>query len=310
MTSLTYAFWVWTPETNRWVNPKYSVKDTPQAQLEFSLESYKAKDYEKAINELSKLIKYYPKAKEAAEAQYYIGKSWEDQGQLYKAFKAYQVVIDKYPFSERNSEIVATQYQTGERLMDGRDKRSKFVTVVIGSEYDVVEVFRTVIKNAPYGKLAAPAQYKIGLYLEGKGMFQEARDEFEKVINDYPDSEWVKAARYQIAVVDSKRSTPAQYDQNVTKAAVDEFKEFVKSYPDAELSDKAKAEIDGLRDKEAENNYVIAEFYEKQKNYKSAKIYYNILVEEYNTSRWAVKAMEKLRQIDLKILKEEKKRKS
>jgi len=295
-----YAFWVWTPETGKWINPKWDVKDTPQEQLEFALESYKAKDYEKANNEFQKLIKHYPKAREAAEAQYYIGQSLEDQGQFYKAFKAYQMVIEKYPFSERSPQIVEKQYQIGEKLLEGQGKRSKFVTVVIGSEYDVVDVFRTVIKNAPYGKLAAPSQYKIGLYLQEKGMFQESRDEFEKVINDYPDSEWVKAAKYQIALVDSQRSTPAEYDQNVTKSAVEEFKEFVTLYPDAELSDKAKEHINVLKEKEAENNFLIARFYEKQKNYKAARVYYDTIIKEYAFSPLATKAVEKLRELDLK----------
>jgi len=37
ITSQPVAFWVWTPETNKWVNPKYSVKGTPQEQLEVGL---------------------------------------------------------------------------------------------------------------------------------------------------------------------------------------------------------------------------------------------------------------------------------
>ena len=69
-------------------------------------------------------------------------------------------------------------------MLNGEGAKSKFVSTVIGSDYDIVEIFRTVIKNAPYGDYASIAQYKIGLYLQGKQMYQEARDEFEKVIND------------------------------------------------------------------------------------------------------------------------------
>ncbi|MBZ0166040.1 MAG: outer membrane protein assembly factor BamD, partial [Candidatus Omnitrophica bacterium] len=157
-----------------------------------------------------------------------------------------------------------------------------------------------VIKNAPYGKLAAVAQYKIGLYLMEKGMYPEARDELEKVLNDYPDSEWVKAAQYQIAVADSKRSVNAGYDQRITQSAKEEFEEFLDIYPDAELSEKAKAEIDRLKDKEAQNNYGIAQFYEKQKQFDSAKIYYQIVVDEYPTSKWSSKSLNKIRELNQK----------
>ncbi|MFA5088180.1 MAG: outer membrane protein assembly factor BamD [Candidatus Omnitrophota bacterium] len=295
-----FSSWIWTPETNRWVNPKYSVKDTPKEQLEYALGFFAAQDYKQASDELNKLIKYYPRAREAPEAQFYLGLILEEQGQFYKAFKSYQLIIEKYPFSERSADIVKRQYEIGNKLMEGGG-RNKFVNMIVGGDYDVVEIFRMVIKNAPYGALAASAQYKIGLYLQGKEMFQEARDEFEKTINDYPDSDWAKAAKYQIAISDAKRSTDPQYDQQITKTAVQELKNFVKEYPDAELSGQAQAQIDSLREKEAENNFLIARFYEKQKNYESAKIYYGVIVKDYQNTSWSAKALGKIQEINAKI---------
>ncbi len=290
-----FAFWIWTPETNRWTNPKYDVKDDPEEQLTFAKGFSAAKDYKKAVQEFEKLIRHYPKSREAAEAQYLIGRCYEDQIRPYEAFKSYQKVVDKYPFSDRFTEIVERQFKIGERLLNGEGKSGKFVSTLLGSDYDVIETFRTVIKNAPYGQYAAPAQYQIGLYLSEKGLFQEARDEFEKVVNDYPNSDWVKAAKYQIALVDAKRSTEAQYDQKVTKTAVEEFKEFVKIYPDAELSEKAQAQINDLREKEAENHFLIAKYYEKTKKYKAAKLYYETVMKDYQNTSWAAKASERLR---------------
>ncbi len=296
----SFAFWMWTPETNKWVNPKYDVKETPEEQLIFSKQFYDTKDYKKAVTEFEKLIRSYPKSKEAAEAQFYIGLCFEDQGRVYEAYKAYQKVVEKYPFSERSSEVVDRQYKIGERMLEGEGKKGKFVSTIVGGEYEVIDVFRTVIKNAPYGKNAAPAQYKIGLYLKEKKMYQEARDEFEKVVNDYPTSEWVKAATYQIALTDAHRSSEAQYDQKVTQVAVEELKEFTKAYPDAELSQKAQDEIQGLRNKEAENNFLVGRFYEKQKKYESAKIYYEMIIRDFQGSPSAGKAKERLQMMESK----------
>ena len=289
------AFWVWTPETNKWTNPKLSVKETPEEQLKYAHQFREAKQYKEATREFEKLIRHYPRAREASEAQFYIGICYEDQDLLYRAFKEYQTVIDKYPFSNLAEEVVKHQYDIGEELLEGRSKKNKFVQAVMGTNYNVIDVFRAVIKNAPYGQWAAPSQYKIGLYLMENGLFDEARDEFEKVINDYPASEWVKAAKYQIAAADSKRSTSAQYDQKITQSAVKEFKDFVEVYPDAELTDEAKGQIQGLREKEAHNHFVVAEFYQKQKNIKAAKIYYEAIVKDYSTTSWAKKALQKIR---------------
>lgn len=291
------AFWIWTPETHKWTNPKYAVKETPQEQLKAGFDLYEAEDCKQAMVEFQKLIKHYPRSREAPDAQYHIGLCFEKQDKLYQAFKEYQTVIDKYPFSELAAEIVKKQYDLGVRFLEGKLNRGKFVDAISGADYNVIDIFKAVIKNAPYGELAAPSQYKIGLYLQEKRLYQEARDEFEKVINDYPDSEWAKAAKYQIAVVDSRRSTDAQYDQKVTKASIEEFNDFVESYPDAELSKEAKEQIQELREKEAENNFVVAEFYEKQKNYTAAKVYYQVVVDNFNNSSWAPKALKKIREM-------------
>jgi outer membrane protein assembly factor BamD len=288
------AFWVWTPETNKWENPKYVVKATPQDQLKYAMEFYLAGDFPSAIREFTKLIKHYPRAREAAEAQFQIGETQYAMGELMKAYKSYQVVIDKYPFSERAPDIVNKQFDIGNDILNGKNSKNKFMQIVSGSDYDPIEVFRAVIKNAPYGPQAAHAQYKIGLYLMGKGLYQEARDEFEKTMNDYPASEWARAAKYQIALADAQRSSSAAYDQKVTEVAIQEFKDFVKEHPDAELSQDAKGQIQNLREKEAESQYVIAAFYEKQKKWDAAKVYYNSVISDYKDTSWAKKSAEQL----------------
>ncbi|MDP8212207.1 MAG: outer membrane protein assembly factor BamD [Candidatus Zapsychrus exili] len=291
-----YAFWMWTPETNKWVNPKYAVKDTPQEQLEYSLEFYKVKEYEDASRELKKLLKHYPRARQAPEAQYYLGMVFEGQSKPYLAFKEYQMVIDKYPFSDLSSEIIKKQYDLGIALLEGEFAHGAFFNV-FADDHDVIDIFRAVIKNAPYGDLASTSQYKIGLYLQEKGLYQESRDEFEKVINDYPDSEWAKAAKYQIAKSDAERSAAAPYDQKITQAAVEGFEDFLKDNPDAELSKDAKEKIGQLREKEAENSFITANFYAKQSNYKAAKIYYRVVIDEYPDSKWAKEALKKIQEV-------------
>jgi outer membrane protein assembly factor BamD len=290
----SHAFWVWTPETNKWINPKYSVKDTPMEQLEVAKHLLDQKDYAPAIKEFQKLVKNYPKAREAAEAQYYIGMAQETMGDYYQGFKSYQAVIDKYPFSERAAEIVERQFNIAVSLMEGKYNKSKWAQIVTGGDYQVIEIFRQVIKNAPYGKFAPEAQYKIGLYLKEKQLYQEARDEFEKTINDYPNTEWAKAAKYQIALTDSLRAPNIQRNQQTTSTAVSEFKDFIDQHPDTELSGKAKTQMNKLRESEAENNFLVAEFYVKQKNFKAARIYFNTIVDDYSDTSWNKKALERI----------------
>jgi len=295
--SPVHAFWIWTPESGKWVNPKYGVKQTPAEQLDFANDFFELGKYEDALREYKKLLKNYAKAREAAEAQFAIGRTWEEMKKYWRAVEEYQKVVDRYPFSDLGPKVVERQYVIANLFLEGKAKDREFAKSLLGTDYQIPDVFIKVIKNDPYGSYAPASQYKIGLFHLEKKEYQQARDAFEKTVNDYPDSKWAESARYQIAVADSRRSVGAQYDQQTTTIAVQGFEDYVKANPDSQLSASAKAQIDALRLKEAENNFVVGEYYGKTKKYKSARIYWQTVVTQYADTPWAAKAAEKLKTI-------------
>ena len=293
-----YSYWIWTPKTNKWVNPKTAVKSTPKEQFEYAMGFYDAKSYDEAKREFKKLIRNYPKSLEAAESQYYLGLTEENQDNLYEAFQAYQKVIDTYPFSSRIQEIIERQYKIGEAFMSGYKRKALGVALPV--ENPSIEIFTKVVENSTYGPLAAKAQYKLGLVLKSLGRYYEAEDAFNKVIASYADSEWVEAAKFQIASCRASVSRGSDYDQGATKEAKDKFEQFVREHPDAVLSREAEKSIDELKEKEAQSSYNIGLFYEKQGAYASARVYYNDIVDKYPRSKWAAKALERLGILDKK----------
>ncbi|MBM3255678.1 MAG: outer membrane protein assembly factor BamD [Candidatus Omnitrophica bacterium] len=290
--SPAYPYWIWTPKTGKWINPKTAVKSTPKEQLDFAKGLYDIKKYEDAKREFKKLLRSYPKSAEAAESQYYLGIIEEAQGNLYEAYLAYQKVIDKYPFSERIQEIIGREYKIAEAFMAGEKRKALGVQLPV--ENPSIEIFTKVIDNSTYGPLASAAQYKLGLVLKGLMRYYEAEEAFNKVISNYPDSEWAEAARFQIASCRASLSRSSDYDQGATREAKEKFENFVREHPDAQLSRDAEKNIEQLREKEAESNYNIARFYEKQKDYTAARIYYNDVINNYSFSPWAAKCLERL----------------
>ncbi len=140
----------------------------------------------------------------------------------------------------------------------------------------------------------------MGLVLKSLLRYYEAEEAFNKVISNYPDSEWVEAAKFQIAACRAAVSRSPDYDQGATQEAKQKFEEFVKEHPEAVLSRDAQKNIDQLKEKEAQSNYNIGRFYEKQKANEAAKIYYNDTVNNYSDSVWAAKSLERLRIMEKK----------
>jgi len=293
-----YSYWLWTPKTGKWTNPKTAVKPNPKEQFAFAKTFYDEKKYEDAKREFKKLLRTYPKSFEASESQYYLGLVEEEQGNLYKAYLAYQKVIDKYPFSQRIQEIIEREYKIGEAFMSGEKRKAMGVPLPV--ENPSIEIFTKVIENSTYGPLAAKTQYKLGLVLKSLLRYYEAEEAFNKVISNYPDSEWVEAAKYQIASCRAAVSRGPDYDQGAAKEAKEKFEEFVREHPDAILSRDAEKNIEQLKEKEAESNYDIGRFYEKQKAYEAAKIYYNDIIYNYPHSVWAARALERMQVLEKK----------
>ena len=292
------AYWIWTPKTGKWINPKTLPKDNPKEQFAYAKEFFDINKYEDAKREFRKLLKAYPKSAEAAESQYYLGLAEERQGKLYEAYQAYQLVIVKYPFSERIQEIIELEYKIAERFMGGEKRKALGVTLPVDNP--AIKIFGKVVENSTYGPLAPKAQYKLGLVLKGLMRYYEAEEEFGKVVSRYPDSEWAGAAKFQIASCRAALSKGFAYDQGSAQEAKEQFEDFVREHPDAVLSLDAEKNIAQIREKEAEASYNIAVFYEKQKAFDSARIYYNNIITEYVQSPWALQAAARLQIMEQK----------
>jgi len=298
-TNPVFSFWIWSPKDKTISHPKNVVAHSAGEQLSYALDLYNNKNLELAIREFKNLIRVYPKAKEAAEAQYYLGRAYEDLGKLYHAYQNYQKVVEKYPFSERLDEVVEREYKIGEKYLESflNKKSSAIWQEIVGREYTPVEIFRSIVDNDPYGEYAPISQYKIGIFLREIGQLNAAIVEFQRVVDEYSDTEWAEAAGYQIALSQADRSLKPDYDQETTQDAIKEFEDFIQEHPNVELTSDAEDQIMRLQDKEIESEFRAAEFYERQKQYSAAKIYYQDIVDKFPRSIWAEKAVEKLEEL-------------
>src|SRR3989338_2703448 len=140
----SFPYWIWTPQTKKWMNPKYAPKDTPKEQLMYALDLFETADYRKALDEFKKVVSYFRRSEAAAEAQYYIGRCHEELQNPYQAFEAYQSVIDNYPFSQRIDEIIKREYDIAEKLFQG--EKVKYVGLSFKAVPEqIIEIYKKVV---------------------------------------------------------------------------------------------------------------------------------------------------------------------
>jgi outer membrane assembly lipoprotein YfiO len=290
------AYWLWTPETKKFVNPKYAVKDNPKDQYDWAMSFYEAKDYTRAAAEFEKLTKNFEYSEYAAKAQYYTGLCYENMGKFYMAFQNYQKTIDNFPHIENMDEIIAREFNIA-NIYAVKESPKVLGTDIMTSIDRAIEIYKKVVDNSPYGKLADEAQFKMGLALKKAERYDEAIAAFQRVLDDYPSSKFYDEAKYEVANCAYKASLKPDYDIEPTNKAIRAYEDVSQTSGDQKLSQEASKAIQRLRDRSAEKSMSVARFYESQKHYESAIIYYQDVLDKFPESSAANVARAKIEEL-------------
>ena len=287
------AAWIWSPDLGKWVNPRKSAKDSPEDQFGWALSFYNQRNWDRAIEEFDKLPENFHSSHLAAEGVYYAGLSWEQKADLAKAADAFQRLIDRYPYSDRIKDAVQHEFEIANQFASGAKMKLLGIPVLSGQE-KAIEVYKHIVRNAPFGTYGAEAQYQIGEVYKRQGEFEEAQKAYQGVVDDYSHSELVAKAKYQIAYCSMQASKKAQYNEKYAERAIEQFEGFKTSYPEDGQAVEADEAIKTLRTNKAMTYFQTASFYEKNKKYASAKLYYQEIVSKYADTPMAEEARKRL----------------
>lgn len=166
-------------------------------------------------------------------------------------------------------------------------------------------LFIPLLSDAQEVQKPAVHNYEQGIALFDKGLYEQAANEFDDFINEYPRHELVRSAKFYHA-----RSLGKSDPVNIESY----YEQFIRDYPKETFSQKLlfelagkseqKLEYDraiayykralnyGLREKQAvEVNYWIAEDYVSMGNKEQARERFLLLADRYPQSPWAPKAL-------------------
>ena len=291
--STSHAFWIFTPKDQKTVDPKASVKDTPEAQYEFAMNLYNKKNYRDAGDAFVRLVEHWKDSSVTPDAQYYAAVAYQKADRPYIAFNNYEKVIKYYPFSKRIDDIVKAEYDIG-MLFYERSEAMLMGVELMGEVERAIEIFSAIIEHMPYSSYADNAQFMIGMSYKKLHQYNESVAAFEKVVQEYPKSKLVDRAKYEIAQAMSIASKDSDYDQQTTDEAIEKFKQYSEEIKSEKVKEEAKITINRLREKKAKSIYDIAFFYERMKKYRAAYIYYSQVFNEYKDTTYSKLAKEKL----------------
>ncbi|MFV0337071.1 MAG: outer membrane protein assembly factor BamD [Chthoniobacterales bacterium] len=237
-----------------------------------------AGDYNSAVTAHRNLLKKYPYEPQAAESQFRLAQISQAAGQLPRAFNDYSTYISRYPDGKHFDDAIAQQVAIANTYLDS--KKTKVLGITVSSGYSRAQkMYSSIIESAPFSKYAPMAQFNLGLAYEKQGKVQDAVNSYQSVLDRYPNSSVADDALYQIAYVNMRAGFgQGSQDLSALRLAENTFEDFLYQFPDSEKNAQAKANLKLINSRESGDLLSIARFYDHQKEFKAAVIYYNDII--------------------------------
>jgi outer membrane protein assembly factor BamD len=163
-----------------------------------------------------------------------------------------------------------TQYAEGERLFE----KDRFL--------ESVERFRILKSRYPYSKYAALATLKIGDVHFKDEAFLEAAAAYKIFRDLYPKHELASYALFRIGEsFFNQMPSTTDRDLDPAQSAIDAYSSLIAEYPAAPQRAEAEKRIHELREKLAEKEIYVGDFYFKRELYQAAAGRYLFLVDKY-----------------------------
>ena len=254
----------------------------------------------RAIHAYANIVRHHPKDALAPSALYRGAQLQEQHHDYLAAADSYRLLVERYPGSPHFDEAIEAQFRIGEMYLTG--KKKKILGISLGKSLDrAVTIFANIVRTAPFGKYTARAQFNIGLAREKQNVPEMAVEAYQAVVNKFPNEPVAADAQYQIGYIWLMAARRGTTDAAATTNAKTAFQDFLLHYPHSEKAAQARANLDLLEHKETTSSYEVAKFYDKQKYYRAAVIYYNEVIRQQPGSTESNLAKKRIDQLRAKV---------
>lgn len=156
---------------------------------------------------------------------------------------------------------------------------------------EAADEFQALILQYPGSSIVDDAQYYLGMSRYQRREYILAAFEFSRLIRNMSASEFLPLAQFMLAESYYQLSPDVNLDQTYSKKAIEEYQAFIDFFPLHEKVFEAEKKIKELNYKLAKKEFDTARIYDKLEYYSASIKYYDNVMEIYHDTEFAPLAM-------------------
>ena len=230
-----------------------------------------------------------------SEHVFYAAEAALAAGRHYESYELYRTLIQSFPTSRRIPGVIERLFLIGRAYAEGKARKpSLFLGVETLDREFGITLLSNFQKARPRHALADDAMHYIAVAHEGLEHYPDARDAWDRLTVDYPESEWAQTAQFRAALTYVHESEGPAYDTSLLLTGLAKLRAYRDRYPTGNHAAEAGEEIARLEQELGAFTVEQARFYLRRGQDYSAQLYARAVVRDYPDTQAASDAKDLL----------------
>jgi outer membrane protein assembly factor BamD len=250
--------------------------------------------YAAAFEAFRTLATFEPDPGRRAEFIFFSAEAALGAGAHEDAYEQYRKLLRRYPATPRYPLVLERLFLLGRLYAEGRAEATTWFFGMPMSDRSLgIEILEEFQRARPQHPLADDALHEIGLARLAQDEHGLAIDAWQKLMDEYPESDWYETAEFRIGTTFAAMSDGVEYDKQPLRTGLLRLRRYVDRHPTGgnHLAE-ANAEIARLEEELAAFQVDVARFYlrpHRDRPY-AALIYLEDVLREYPRTEAAKEA--------------------
>ncbi len=293
---------IFDPKTNDWIDVPAPEPGTENGDLDIARALLAERKYVQARKAFREWFKRYPDSPRRPEALFYaadVETYAANEGKpndLWQAHEWYEEILNGWAGTEWAERALRRELVVAELFLFKGQKRKIWKGFLrVSATEEALEILdRIVVDRAPGTLLAEQALLMQANYHFDHGEFDEAEKAYARLSRDYPRGKYVRLALERSADSALASFAGIEFDDAPLLEAEERYRQFEDRFPKAAQEDDVPATLANIRNRRAEKEYSIAEYYLRAKHPQAALYYFKSVAANWPDTVWAEKARLKL----------------